>query len=204
MQKHVDTPVIKSLGIVGSRDLPMSWVAKVEAVVEDVLGRGYHVATGGALGTDHFVLESLLVLGQASKGIVHGAWKNMAGFPGPVRPTLREFCEQGGTLRWGQSQGKGDNPNMVKVALLMRNQRLVEACYGVVAFLAAGSKGTLFTLGKAASKRCPLVVFPACATAPAGKPAFDARLLPALSFVKWVPLRCGGCWSGAFKAVYIK
>ena len=81
---------------------------------------------------------------------------------------------------------------MVKMALLMRNEKLVEACYGLVAFINPSSKGSLFTIKKAIKKHIPIVVFP-----------FDCSL-PENPSVKWVALRCGGVWEGAFKSVYLK
>ena len=115
---------------------------------------------------------------------------------------MRQFKQYGGHLVWGQA-GKKEAPHMVKVALLMRNQRLVEACYGLVAFLAPSSRGTMFTIKKAATRKVPLVVFPNTMSGGEIDPGTLAALqeVPA---VKWVPLRCGGCWEGGYKAVYLR
>ena len=53
------------LGVVGSRSLGYQYADHVGQIVDDVLGRGYHVATGGAIGTDEFALCRLLRTGQA-------------------------------------------------------------------------------------------------------------------------------------------
>ena len=78
------------------------------------------------------------------------------------------------------------------MALLHRNVRLVDACEGITAFLTEQSRGTFFTVKKAVEKRKKLVVFP-----------ID-RELPGFQVVKWVPLKCGGIWDGAVKAVYLR
>ena len=91
----------------------------------------------------------------------------------------------------GLVQGKEPH-SIVRMALLKRNEKLVQASYGVVAFITAGSKGSLFTISKAVKAHLPLVVFPVSCE------------LPTFQNVKWVALRCGGCWEGGFKAVYLK
>jgi hypothetical protein len=49
---------------------------------------------------------------------------------------------------------------MVRMALLKRNEKLGEACYGLGAFINAVSRGSLFTITKAVKAHIPLVVFP--------------------------------------------
>ena len=194
IQKKVAAPVekpMRSVGVIGSRSLGYGYADAVGQVVEDLLGRGYHIASGGAIGADQFVIERLLHLGMSAQCTVYSAWKNYDGFPVKVRAIMRQFKDYGGHLLWGFSAGK-ETPYLIKAALLLRNKRLVEACYGLVAFIDGQSRGSLFTINVAAAKRMPIVIFPV------------ECHLPELSFVKWVPLRCGGCWEGGFKAVYLK
>ena len=56
---------------------------------------------------------------------------------------------------------------------------------------------------KAATGKVPLVVFPNTMSGGEIDPGTLAALqeVPA---VKWVPLRCGGCWEGGYKAVYLR
>lgn len=182
-------PSPRLLGVVGSRSLGYQYADHVGEVVDDVLGRGYHVATGGAIGTDEFALCRLLRTGHADHCTVFAAWKGYEGFPAKVRSSIRQFKEYGGNILWGPA---GKNEALVKTALLMRNIRLVDACYGLVAFITGDSRGTVFTIKKAAAKRKPLVVF-----------AVDCDF-PEIPGVKWQMLRCGGIWEGAAKAVYTR
>jgi len=190
------------VGVVGSRSLGYQHASQVGAVSEDLLGRGYHLATGGAMGADEFVVSHLLHTGHSDRCTVYAAWREYAGFPVKVRAMMRQFKQYGGHVVWGQA-GKKEAPHMVKIALLMRNQRLVEACYGLVAFLAPSSRGTMFSIKRAATRKVPLVVFPNTMSSGEIDPGTLAALqeVPA---VKWVPLRCGGCWEGGYKAVYLR
>ena len=182
---------LKSVGVIGSRTLPYSVSEQVGDVVEDLIFRKYHIASGGAMGTDQFVIERLLRIGLSHHGTVYSAWKDLLGFPKTIRTLMWQFKENGGHVLWGLAYS-GQVPALVKASLLLRNQRIVEACYGLVAFIDSNSRGSILTIQKTASKRKPLVVFP-----------FQCDL-PSISYVKWVPLRCGGCWEGGFKAVYLK
>ena len=92
---------------------------------------------------------------------------------------------------WGISSGKESRLSITR-ALLQRNTQLVEACEGLVAFLTAESRGTFFTLKEAVIRKKKLVVFPI------------GRELPGFQVVKWVPLKCGGCWEGGYKATYLR
>ena len=191
----------RSLGIIGSRSLGYDVADLVGRVVDDALDKGYHIASGGARGTDQYVIERLLHLGRSEAGTIYAAWKQYTGFPVVVRAMMRQFRDYGGHILWGMS-GDKRNEMGVKLALLARNQRLVEACYGIVAFITGGSRGTIYTIKKAASRRMPLVVFPISSVTI--RSSSDPGLLPEIPHVKWVPLRCGGCWEGAFKAVYLR
>jgi len=46
--------------VIGSRHLPSSWELRVNAVVGLLLSRGHRICSGGAVGTDLFVLRSLV------------------------------------------------------------------------------------------------------------------------------------------------
>ncbi len=177
------------VGMVGARSLSYQYADHVGQIVDDLLDRGNHLATGGAIGTDEFALCRLLHTGHADHCTVFAAWKGYEGFPAKVRASIRQFKEYGGHIVWGPA---GKNEALVKTALLMRNIRLVDACYGVVAFITGDSRGTIFTIKKAATKRKPLVVF-----------AVDCDF-PEVAGVKWQLLRCGGIWEGAAKAVYLR
>ncbi|MFC1771513.1 DNA-processing protein DprA [Candidatus Margulisiibacteriota bacterium] len=190
-QKEMPASAIRNIGVIGSRSLPFACADKVGQVVDDLLGRGFNIASGGALGTDQFCLERLISSDNASKCSIFSAWKNYAGFPVKVRPFVREARQNGATLFWGWAQGKEPH-SIIRLALLKRNENLVEACYGLVAFITAGSKGSIFTITKAVKAHLPLVVFPVNCE------------LPRFTNVKWIPLRCGGCWENGFKAVYLK
>jgi hypothetical protein len=192
-QKGVSPPetAIRNIGVIGARSLPFSWAGRVGDVVDDLLGRDFYIASGGALGTDQFCLERVINSGNASKCSIFSAWQNYAGFPVKVRPYIRAAKQKGASLFWGWAQGK-EPPSMVRIALLKRNEKLVQACYGLVAFINASSKGSIFTITKAVKAHLPLVVFPV-----------DCEL-PRFTNVKWVALRCGGCWDNSFKAVYLK
>ena len=182
---------IKSVGVIGSRSIPFTVAPQVGDIVQDLLGRHYHIATGGAVGADQFVIEKLLRLGVSERCTVYSPWQNYASFPVKVRAMMRQFKDYGGHLLWGPVSTQ-DVPHVIKAGLLFRNQLLVNACYGIVAFIDGGSRGSIFTIKKAAAKRLTLVVFP------------HECHLPEIDYVKWVQLKCGGCWEGGFKAVYLR
>jgi hypothetical protein len=182
---------IRNIGVVGSRDLPFSWAGRVGSVVDDLIERGFHIASGGALGADQFCLDQVLASGQAAKCVIFSAWKDYTGFPVKVRPFVREAREKGASLFWGLAAAH-EQYSVARLALLHRNERLIQACYGLVAFIAPGSRGSIFTISKAVKKHLRLVVFPVGCD------------LPFFPSVKWVALRCGGVWEGGYKAVYLK
>jgi len=184
-------PKIKSVGVIGSRSLCYTHAHHVGEIVDDLIDRGYHIATGGAIGADQFVIEWLIRQGLSDHCTIYAAWKNYSGFPIKIRAMIRQFKDYGGHLLWGAASGQ-DSPHIAKAGLLLRNQLLVNACYGIVAFIDGQSRGSLFTIKKAAAKRLTMVVF-----------THDCHL-PEIDYVKWVPLKCGGCWDGGFKAVYLR
>ena len=183
--------VRKTVGIVGSRQLKFQYAVLVSAVTEYIVDSGYRVATGGAVGADQYVIECLLRNGACEHGTVFAPWVGYKGFPVKVRAMMRQFRDYEGSVIWGPARGN-DEYNLVRLALLQRNKKLVDACYGVIAFLDGHARGTVYTIKKAAEHYMPLVVF-----------NLDCHL-PEIKHVKWVPLKCGGIWEGAVKAVYIR
>ena len=119
---------VRSVGIIGSRSLSYLLAGHVGDIVDDLLARKYHIATGGAIGAYEFVISRLLHIGHSAKCTVYSAWRNYTGFPIKVRAMMRQFKDYGGHILWGDSFGK-ENPGLIKMALLLRNQRLVEASY---------------------------------------------------------------------------
>ena len=189
--EEVGSEHISNIGVVGGRSLPPTYAAQISGILEYLLNKGYHIASGGAKGADAYVLSHLVQNEASHKGVVFSAWNNFKVFSVAVRETMRIFCANQGSIIWGDSSGK-DHPAAIKMALLHRNIKLVQASEGIVAFLTEGSRGTFFTIQEAIKKRKKLVVFPV------------GRALPQFKVVKWVPLTCGGCWEGAFKAVFLK
>lgn len=181
----------KVIGVIGSRSLPTGWAERVGAVTEDLLGRGCNIASGGAVGTDEYCVSHLVHIGESSRGALYAPWSTYEGFPVKVRALTRQFKDYGGAIIWGCLRGQEEYA-VVRTGLLQRNMRLIEAVTGVVAFLYGESRGTLFTLRKALAAHLPVVIF--CVE----------RELPEFANIKWKPLRCGGCWDGAFKAVYLR
>jgi len=183
----------KEVGIIGARSLGFEHATLVAQVIQTLLKKGYNLSTGGAIGADQFCIEALLKNGHSNRCMAYVPWYGYKGFPIKVRAMMKQYKSYGGRITWGPiSSYKKAHPSVVKLALLNRNVQLVQACFGVVAFINASSRGTIFTLKKAAQKRKRIVVFP-----------FDCEL-PVISNVKWVPLRCASCWKGGFKVVYLK
>lgn len=65
------TQTLKLVGVVGSRQIPYILSSKIGDIVEDLLSRHYHIATGGAIGADQFVIERLLRLGLSDHCTVY-------------------------------------------------------------------------------------------------------------------------------------
>jgi predicted Rossmann fold nucleotide-binding protein DprA/Smf involved in DNA uptake len=179
-------PTLKSVGIIGARNLPFSLADKVGTVTEYLLEKNYHIATGGAIGADQFCIERLLRLGQSDHCTIYAPWRFYKGFPRKTNAMIRQFKQYGGNIVWGLASG--DEPYyQIKLALLKRNINLVDASYGIVAFITAQSKGSIFTIKQAVKEKKVIVVFPHNCS------------LPFISNVKWVALRCGGVWENGFK-----
>ena len=181
----------RMIGVIGSRNLPPNKAEQVGAVVDDLLSRKLQIASGGAVGADEYCLGYLVHIGECHRGRLFSPWSTYEAFPVKVRALTRQFKEYGGSIIWGNLQGKEDYP-IVRTGLLQRNLRLIEAVTGIVAFLYGESKGSLFTIRKALAEHLPVVIFP-----------IDTPL-PVFPNIKWKPLKCGGCWEGAVKAVYLK
>lgn len=182
---------IKNIAVVGSRNLSPKFAGTVAQIVDYLLTQNYHIVSGGAKGADDMVLKHLLHRERCDRGAIFSAWDTYKGFPVELRKHIRYFHENGGAINWGTSSGS-EPMSLIKMALLNRNQRLVQASEGVIAFMTPESRGTFFTIREAVRAKKKLVVFPI------------NRLLPGFSVVKWVPLKCGGCWDGGYKAVYLK
>jgi len=146
------------IGVVGSRSLPSSFSPLVFRVVSALLGHGFRVASGGALGADSFALSALLQQGAAARGVVFSPWVSTAGFPASVRPQVAQLLAQGGQVAWGTAVPSGPRSDVVS-ALLGRNRRLVQSASGLVAFLHGSSCGSLFTVRQAVARGIPVVVF---------------------------------------------
>ena len=187
----VALPKIKSIGIIGSCTISYQKAELIGHITEEILEKGYHLASGGAIGVDQFVVERLLRIGRSENCTIYSAWKSYYGFPIKVRAMTRQFKQYGGSIIWGPSSGK-EPQSLVRTALLMRNDKLVDACHGIVAFIDTHSRGTIYTIKKAAQKHLTMVVFP-----------FDCEL-PELPNIKWTPLKCGGYWEGSYKATYLR
>lgn len=193
------------VGVIGSRSLPIRHAEHVGAVVEDLLKRKFQIASGGAVGTDEYCMAYLVHVGEADKGTLYSPWSTYEGFPVKVRALTRQFKEYGGSIVWGSLQGKEEYA-VVRTGLLQRNLRLIEAVSGIVAFLYGESRGSLFTIRKALGEHLPVVIFPSSSSQGfdyAEASCIDTPL-PEFKNIKWKPLRCGGCWDGAYKAVYLK
>lgn len=191
LEHSIPVMPIKNIAVIGSRKLSSKYIQKIGQIIDYLLQKRYHIASGGAKGADDFVLSHLLHRERSDRGVIFSAWDTYKGFPADVRKKVRYFHQQGGSIFWGTSSG-AEPITAIKMALLHRNIKLIEASEGVVAFLTAESRGTFFTVREAVKHKRKLVVFPI------------NRELPGFHNVKWVKLLCGGCWDGGYKAVYLK
>ena len=146
------------VGVIGSRSLPESFAPQVAAVVSRFLSLDYRVASGGAVGADSYALSALLQEGAADQGVIFSAWQSASGFPASVRPQVARFLASGGQVVWG-SASPGSPRQVAVSALLGRNQRLVSACFILVAFLHGSSRGSLYTVRQAVSRGIPVIIF---------------------------------------------
>ena len=146
------------VGVVGSRSLPVRFAPLVDRVVSLLLSHGFGVASGGAMGADHFALSAVIGQGACSLGVVYSAWSSVSGFPSSVRPDVERFIRSGGNVVWGSAPVGASRPVAVS-ALLRRNRRLVSASSVIVAFLHGPSRGSLYTVRHAVSCGVPVIVF---------------------------------------------
>ncbi len=189
--KRVDTTRKKSIAIIGTRTLSRSYSKCVSNIVDDLLNRSYLLSSGGAVGTDQFVIEHLLRNGYSNKCTVFSAWKYYKCFPKTIQAMMKQFKEYGGKIQWGLC-GEGANYSIARVALLERNVRLVKACYGVVAFIDKNSRGSIFTIKQAIKQKKKVVVCP-----------IDCDL-PKINDIVWRRIKCKGPWAGSYvaKSIY--
>ncbi len=89
------------VGVIGSRSLPLQYSEHVGAVVEDLLKRKNHIASGGSVGTDEFVLSHLVHIGESARGTLYSPWSTYEGFPVKVRSLTRQFKDFGGSIICG-------------------------------------------------------------------------------------------------------
>ena len=145
------------------------------------------ILSGGALGADVYVLESLISLGAISKGRLFSAWSELKGFPKEVQKFVEYFISHQGEVSWGLVPPHSSR-SVAVAGLLARNKRLVEASDGLVAFLYGDSNGTCYTVRESCQKGQTVVVF-LCG---------EAAKLPEISFGKWVKLKCAVPWSECY------
>ena len=150
--------MVRSLGIVGSRALPASFTPLISSLVSALVARGFRIASGGAIGADHYALSALVEQGASASGVVYSAWSSASGLPSSVRPLVSRFLASGGQVVWGIGS-PGDPRQQVVSALLGRNQRLVSACSVLIAFVHGQSRGTLYTIRQAVRRGIPVYVF---------------------------------------------
>jgi hypothetical protein len=146
------------VGIVGSRTLPNSYAPIIFSLVEFFREQGYKIATGGALGADHYALLALLEQEAASSGVIYSAWSAANGFTNYVRPSILQFIAFGGKVIWGDSS-PGVSYRWIVISLFARTRHMVADCSLIVAFMHGESRGTLYTIRHAIKKGNPVIVF---------------------------------------------
>lgn len=99
---------LRSIGVVGARSLSSEYEDKVGDIVEDLLGRGFHIASGGAVGADEFAIARLVHIGMADRCTVYTPWAGYKRFPIKVRALSRQFKEYGGSIIWGTIRDQQD------------------------------------------------------------------------------------------------
>jgi hypothetical protein len=166
--------------------LPDSFREQVSAVVRYLVDRDYQIHTGGAMGADQFALETVISLGSYDRAVLFSAWSSIEGFPRSVQRHVDYFVSHQGRVDWGFVK-PGSSRGIAVAGLLARNQRLVSASSGIVAFMFGASSGTCRTVLEAIRQRLRVVVF-LCG---------GGAVLPELRSGSWVQLRCG-IWEGSF------
>jgi len=177
----------KKVGIVGARALPPEYKEKVYSVAKYLLAKEYQIHLGGALGADMYALEALISLGAIQKGLLFSPWSGVQGFPREVQKHVDYFVSHNGKVFWGLVPAHSSR-SVAIAGLLSRNQRLVNASSGLVAFLHGESKGTKNTIRKAIERGLKVVVF-LCG---------GGAVLPEIASGRWVALRCVAPWEGGY------
>jgi len=159
---------VNYIGVIGSRELPLSWKEKVQEVVRNLLAQGYGIASGGAMGADSFALEEVIRSGKSFRGIVFSAWDGISGFPYEVRDQIKEFARKGGRIDWGTVYQGAPRKDVV-AGLFARNRKLAENITGLVAFahgeahlrqgFGGQARGTMYTVREAMRRGKPAYVF---------------------------------------------
>lgn len=184
----------RGIGIVGARALPDSFREQIAGVIAYLIQYDYHIHSGGALGADLFALQALIQQRAYSRGFLFSAWSSVQGFPREVQALVEDYIRHDGQVSWGLIQPRA--PRGLAIAgLLSRNQRLVRASIGLVAFLYGESRGTIGTVLYAIQRGIRVVVF-VCG---------DGAQLPRVSsgVGVWRQLRCKEqCWAGAYLFVH--
>ena len=180
----------KYIGVIGARNLPGSQETQVRKVVGYLLGKGYDIASGGAIGADAFALNSLLCFGEARRGLIFSPWQQIGQFPIAVKDFVAKFLDKGGQINWGLVPS-GACRNVVVAGLLGRNIKLASTVSGLVAFLNGESRGTIFTIRQAIKRQIPIVTF-----------LSDTKMkLPEIIQSQWVRLQ-NPAWENAYKIIY--
>jgi len=177
----------RKVGIIGARALPEEGKPKVKEIVRYLVQKEYQIHTGGALGADVYALEALIFLGAIKNGLLFSPWSSIQGFPREVQKHVDYYVSHLGKVFWGLVPPHSSR-SVAIAGLLSRNQRLVNASSGIVAFLYGESKGTKNTIRKAIARGLKVVVF-LCG---------GEAVLPELSTGRWVALRCIAPWEGAY------
>ncbi len=176
----------KKVGIIGARALPEENKSQVSEVVKYLVNKGYQIHTGGARGADLYALQAIVSLGAGYRGSLFSAWSCVAGFPREVQKYVEYLISHGGKVMWGLVPPHSSRSQAI-AGLLSRNQRLVNASSGIVAFLYGESRGSKNTIRKAVERGLKVVVF-LCGEAE----------LPKVNAGQWVELKCCVPWAGAY------
>ena len=178
------------VAVVGARSLPASLASRVVSVVRCLVGRGLGIGSGGALGADLFALGAVVRAGRAAcaSSVIYLPGDDSLA-PRACRGLLRRFVSLGGTVVPGPLGPEASREEAV-AALKSRTAALVGVAAGVVAFLHGPSRGTVFSIRCAVSRRIPVVVFL----------GGGGAVLPSFRGGAWVPLRCASSvWAGALR-----
>lgn len=126
---------IRYVAVVGSRSLSSSWEPRVASVVRSLLGRGFGIGSGGAVGADLFAIRALVNagLGACTTSVVTLPG-DVSVAPRDCRRSLARFAALGGSVVSG-SLVRGASRDAAVTALKSRTAALAESAAGVVAFL---------------------------------------------------------------------